>query len=42
MVLGYSNMDKVKLTKENLKMCIWILFLFQRCKLVLDNIYIYI
>ena len=32
---GRSNMDNIKLTKPNLRMCVWICF--QRFKLVLDN-----
>ena len=36
----YAKFDKVKLTKTNLRMCIWVLF--QRYKLILNDYKIYL
>ena len=34
-VKRYAKIDKIKLTKPDLRMCIWVLF--QRCKIILDD-----
>ena len=31
----YAKIDKIKLTKPDLRMCIWVLV--QRCKIILDD-----
>ena len=33
-VKEYAKIDKIKLTKPDLRMCIWVLF--QRCKIILE------
>ena len=34
-VKEYAKIDKIKLTKPDIRMCIWVLF--QQCKIILDD-----